>query len=169
MHTRPTTDRMKETLFNIIRDQMQDAKVLDLFGGSGSLGIEALSRGAKEAYFIDKDPGCVDIIRENLAHTGFEAAAKLFCTDFAVAIRKLHQKGLLFDVIFLDPPYDTGILRKVIQAMEAQNILAPQGLIVIERSHMEVVLTKKLQLLRDEKYGMSCLTFLAHRSGGFES
>ncbi|MBQ8928863.1 MAG: 16S rRNA (guanine(966)-N(2))-methyltransferase RsmD, partial [Oscillospiraceae bacterium] len=103
---RPTTDKVKESMFNIVQFHIQDAAVLDLFAGSGQLGIEALSRGAESVTFVDSARDSVKLVRENVRTAGFEDRAQIFQTD---AIGFLEHCGK-FDLIFLDPPYDTDLI-----------------------------------------------------------
>lgn len=129
--TRPTTDKIKESVFNILSSggEMR-GNVLDLFAGSGSLGIEALSRGADSAVFVDKNPEAVAVVRKNLALVG--ANARVYNTDWKVAVRKLE--GQKFDLIFLDPPYALAIETQLLAEIEAKDLLADDGVIVVEHS-----------------------------------
>ena len=103
INTRPTLDRVKESLFNIIQNQVEDAVVLDLFAGSGAIGIEFLSRGAEKVYFCDKSPKAVDMIKKNLDKTKLKDKATILNNDYIDCIDKI--KNIKFDIIFLDPPY----------------------------------------------------------------
>ena len=102
METRPTTARIKETLFNMLQNDLYGARFLDLFAGSGAIGIEALSRGAKEAVFVDKGDGQISCIRDNLKTTHLEERARVMSADVTEAIRKLDREGKAFDFIFMD-------------------------------------------------------------------
>lgn len=127
---RPTTDRIKETLFNILASRGGVyGDVLDLFAGSGALGIEALSRGAERAVFVDKDPDSVRLTKSNLRHVG--ADAEVYNTDYRVALKKLA--GRTFDFIFLDPPYHLHIEAELVETIDALSLLAANGTIIIER------------------------------------
>ena len=106
LNTRPTTDRIKETLFNIIQDDIYGCRFLDLFSGSGGIGIEALSRGAKEAFFVERHKTAAACIRENLEKTHLEKQAVLLCADVFEALRRLSAKEAAMDIIFMDPPYN---------------------------------------------------------------
>ena len=114
METRPTTDRIKETLFNMLQNDLYGARFLDLFAGSGAIGIEALSRGAKEAVFVDKGDGQISCIRDNLKTTHLEERARVMSADVTEAIRKLDREGKAFDFIFMDPPYRMDLPKKVL-------------------------------------------------------
>ena len=113
--TRPTTDRIKETLFNILQPELLECRFLDLFSGSGGIGIEALSRGASYAVFVEKNPKAAACIRENLAFTKLAEDGKLLNMDVLQALRSLEGKGV-FDIIFMDPPYNNELERQVLEA-----------------------------------------------------
>ena len=127
--TRPTADRVKQALFNIIQYEIV-GDVLDLFAGSGQLGIEALSRGAKSALFVDKRADAVKLVRENLALCHLEENAQVICGDSLAALGT--QSGR-FDIIFLDPPYEEKYLENAIKRISEIDILAEGGIIVSER------------------------------------
>ncbi len=132
MDTRPTTDRIKETLFNILAPTMPDCEFLDLFSGSGGIGIEALSRGAAHAYFVDNSRKAVQVIRENLIHTRLEDRADILAYDAVSAIRLLERSHGAFDVIFMDPPYRKNWEREILSALAQSRLADEQTLIVIE-------------------------------------
>ena len=129
--TRPTTDRVKETLFNILQPSLYGCRFLDLFAGSGAIGIEALSRGAKEAVFVDSGRDAQNCIKQNLAHTKLAPQGKLMECDVFTAIRKLSDKPT-FDVVFMDPPYDTDLIYRVLDAIKDTDIVDQDTLIVAE-------------------------------------
>lgn len=132
---RPTTDRIKETLFNILssKDCVGEISVLDLFGGSGALGIEALSRGAKKVVFIDKSVESIRLIKQNLSHVkADEKTYETFCVDYEFALKKLKDKE--FDLIFADPPYSAGLENSIIKKVADYGVLSKNGVLVIERS-----------------------------------
>lgn len=132
--TRPTTDRIKETLFNILHPHLAGADFLDLFSGSGAIGIEALSRGARYAAFVDNSRPALDCIRANLKSTGLEKDAEVLAMDALEAIRTLEIKGKVFDIIFMDPPYDCELEKKVLLALEHSNIIYCDTIIIVEAS-----------------------------------
>ena len=113
INTRPTLDRVKESLFNIIQNQVEDAVVLDLFAGSGAIGIEFLSRGAEKVYFCDKSPKAVDMIKKNLDKTKLKDKATILNNDYIDCIDKI--KNIKFDIIFLDPPYKENFSKQAIK------------------------------------------------------
>mgnify|MGYP000877321993 CR=1 FL=1 len=132
--TRPTTDRIKETLFNILNPHIPGSDFLDLFSGSGAIGIEALSRGARYAAFVENSRVALDCIRANLKTTGLEKDAEVFAMDALKALRMLEIKGKVFDLIFMDPPYDCNLEREVLLALNNSNIVYCDTIIVVEAS-----------------------------------
>lgn len=130
MATRPTADRVKEALFSIIQFDVPTSSVLDLFGGTGQLGIEALSRGAKSAVFVDAGEPACRLIRENLRRTRLEADAKVIRSDYMEYLKRCREK---FDIIFLDPPYAEVFLENALKCITEIDILQSGGIIVAER------------------------------------
>ena len=130
MATRPTTDRVKEALFSIIQFEVPTAKVLDLFGGTGQLGIEALSREAKSAVFVDEREDACRLIRENLKRTRMEENAKVIRSDYMAYLRRCKDK---FNIILLDPPYAEEFLENSLKMITEIDILETGGIIVTER------------------------------------
>lgn len=138
-NTRPTTDRIKETLFNILAPQMYQCRFLDLFAGSGQIGIEALSRGGEHAVFVEKSHQAVSCIRKNLHFTGLQDQAEIFEEDAAAACRRLDARcaadaSQAFDVIFMDPPYHKALEQELLTLLSQLSILKKDGLIVVEAS-----------------------------------
>lgn len=131
--TRPTTDRIKETLFNMIQPQLLDCVFLDLFSGSGGIGIEALSRGAKRAYFVEQNPKAMACIKENLNFTRLMDKAELLATDAIAALRRLEgQKPM--DIIFMDPPYNQELEQQVLEYLKDSTLADEDTTIIIEAS-----------------------------------
>ena len=130
MLTRPTTDRVKEALFSIINFDIPGAKVLDLFGGTGQLGIEALSRGAKSAVFVDAREDACKLIKENLKRTKMEQDGRVIRSDYADYLSRCREQ---FDIIFLDPPYAEVFLENALKRITEIDILQSNGIIVTER------------------------------------
>ena len=130
MLTRPTTDRVKEALFSIIQFEIPTARVLDLFGGTGQLGIEALSRGAKSAVFVDQREDACRLIRENLKRTRLEQDGKVVRSDYLDYLKRCKET---FDIIFLDPPYAEVFLENALKCITEIDILQSGGIIVAER------------------------------------
>ena len=162
MATRPTSDRVKEALFNIIQFEIPTARVLDLFGGTGQLGIEALSREAKYAVFVDEREDACRLIRENLKRTKMEGSARVIRSDYMAYLRTCRDK---FDIILLDPPYAEVFLENSLKMITEIDILQSGGIIVAERP-----LGKELpwefegfSRSRDYKYGKIILTLYRKR------
>ena len=151
MDTRPTTDKVKESLFNIIQFDIA-GDVLDLFAGTGQLGIEALSRGAKSALFVDKRADAVKLVRENLALCHLEENAQVICGDSLAALGT--QSGR-FDIIFLDPPYESGLLEQAMEKIAQFDILSPHGIMVAESPQNQTLpeLPAPYGLYREYRYG----------------
>ena len=134
MDTRPTQDRIKETLFNMIQNDLYGTAFLDLFAGSGGIGIEALSRGAKEAVFIDNGSRQVACIRENLKTTKLEDRAQVLNSDVISGLKMLERNGKRFDFIFMDPPYDHELEKQVMEALKESHLADPDTLFIVEAS-----------------------------------
>ena len=153
---RPTTDKTKESIFNIIQFEIEGRRALDLFAGTGQLGIEALSRGARSVVFVDQSAAALKVVRENLKTTGLADAAEVIQSD---ALSYLRNCGR-FDIIFLDPPYDTPLLEKSLRLIEEIDILNKGGIIVCE-SRAEKNLPEPeppYSRLREYKYGKIRIT-----------
>lgn len=135
MNTRPTTDRIKETLFNMINSELYDCRFLDLFSGSGGIGIEALSRGAEKAYFVENAANAMDCIKENLKKTGLEEAAVIMKTDAVTAVKTLNdRREEPFDFIFMDPPYNKQLEKEVLTELAKSCLVDEYTTIIIEAS-----------------------------------
>ena len=130
LDTRPTTDRVKEAIFNIIQFEIEGRRVLDLFGGSGQMAIEALSRGAAEAVIVDQSKDSVSIIRQNLTKTRLADRAEVICADYMEYLGRAKGK---FDIIFLDPPYREKFLENALKRISEIDILKSGGIILCER------------------------------------
>ena len=163
METRPTTDRVKESLFSILQFDIEGRKVLDLFAGTGQLGIECLSRGAVSAVFVDRRADAVKLIRENLKVTELADNARVVAGDSMEYLKSLREK---FDLIFLDPPYEAGLLEPAIAHIAKFDILAPHGIIVAEHPVEKSMpaLAEPYRLHKTYRYGKIALT-LYRRSG----
>lgn len=132
--TRPTTDRIKETLFNILQSEVPDARFLDLFSGSGGVGIEALSRGSKECVFVENGREAIRCIKTNLEHTKLADKAQVMAMDVMQALRRLEQLSRPFDIIFMDPPYRKEFEAKVIPFLLDSSLVKEGTLIIAETS-----------------------------------
>ena len=130
MDTRPTTDRIKETLFNMLQSRICDCRFLDLFSGSGGIGIEALSRGAKHAYFVENAKEAISCIQENLVFTKFTDRATLLKQDVLSALSMISEKEA--DIVFMDPPYELSIEESVFHALAEQKYITENTVIIVE-------------------------------------
>lgn len=164
--TRPTSGRLRETVFNILQNAIEGAQFLDLFAGSGAMGLEALSRGAKKTTFIDRDRNSVRAIEKNIESLQVEAQTKVICEDVLKILEFFHQTRQQFDLIFVDPPYAqinrssktnaVPLSQEVLLAIDRSKILAPRGILLIEE-------TKQVDL---ETLSLNHLTFKDKRSTG---
>ncbi len=160
--TRPTTDRIKESVFAIIQAYIPNSRVLDLFAGSGNMGLEALSRGAESCVFIDRDRTSIEVIKKNTSNLNFKTQAQVYQLDYRNALRKLHSRREIFDVIFVDPPYNKGIIQPVVAMIHEMDILDHNGIIVAEHSINETIDTNGLLLqVKDQReYGITMVSFI---------
>lgn len=130
LDTRPTTDRIKETLFNILQNDIPGSVVVDFFAGSGSIGIESLSRGAKKAYLVDNSRNAVNCIVNNVKHTHFEDKAVVLNEDFSTAVFHINEPHV--DIVFMDPPYDKGFERQLLTILKNASFVDEDTLFVVE-------------------------------------
>lgn len=161
-NTRPTTDRIKETLFNVLQQEIPGCRFLDLFSGSGGIGIEAISRGARHSVFVDNDRAACACIRENLHKTRFEDRSTLLSMEVMQALRSLDHKET-FDVIFMDPPYDKGLELKVLGYLAHSELLGEDALIIVEASldtELEPLLSCGFTLKKVKEYKTNQHIFL---------
>lgn len=162
--TRPTLDRVKESLFNIIQNKIEDAVILDLFAGSGAISIEFLSRGAKKAYLCDKSKKAVEMIKKNLEKTRLVEKATVYNSDYNECLKEIEN--VKFDIIFLDPPYKENFSVDAVQKINKMQLLREGGIIIIETDEPErdikqieqLSINYKMYDLR--KYGRASLIFL---------
>ena len=132
--TRPTSDQIKETLFNILQNEVPEACFLDLFAGRGGIGIEALSRGARYACFVDNSREAVKCIKDNLNHTKLADAATVYAQDWMSALARMESEHRVFDIIFMDPPYEQGTEAEVLRYLASSKLIHADTLIVVEAS-----------------------------------
>ena len=133
-NTRPTTDRIKETLFNMLQNDIEDCRFLDLFSGSGAIGIEALSRGAKEAVFVENNKEAINCIKDNLRFTKLGNSGIVMAYDVMSAISMLEGRNAKFDIVFMDPPYNKEIEKEVLDRLEQSEIIDSDTMIIVEAS-----------------------------------
>ena len=129
---RPTTDKIKETLFNMIQFDIAGSNFLDLFAGTGAIGIEALSRGANHACFVDNSPASIKVINENLEHTKLTDRAKVIKRDASFAIDELEREDRVYNIVFMDPPYDKKLYVPVFERLEESKIINNETIIILE-------------------------------------
>lgn len=159
---RPTADRVREALFNILGSKPVGATVLDLFCGSGALGVEAISRGARQAVFVDNNIAVLAMLRKNLARCGLDSGTRVVGCDIAADLTLAAKPGITFDLIFMDPPYRGGLVQPALSLLVQSALLAPAALVVVEHAPEEMIepLSIGLQLKDRRRYGRTCLTFL---------
>ena len=151
--TRPTSDRVKESLFSILGGRVVGRRVLDLFAGTGSLGLEALSRGSASAAFVDR--ATEHVLRENAEHTRLDEAVRILRGDVFSVLSRLAAEGAVFDLVFCDPPYHKGLWERTLTALDASPILSEGALVIVESGEDEKELPSltRLSLVREERYG----------------
>lgn len=161
MTTRPTTDKVRQSIFNILMHEIEDAEVLDLFAGSGAVGIEAVSRGAKSAVFVESIYKPVAVIKQNLK--SLELEAQVLNADYREACRILSANGRQFDLIFADPPYEKVTPQEVAETVLQYNLLRSKGLFIIEHKSGMSISSDSIVLLKKRKFGQTEVSFYAGR------
>ena len=152
--TRPTMDRVKESIFSTIQNEIKDSIVLDLFCGSGNLGIEAISNGCKLCYFIDNNTKAINIVNENINNFNIKDKSKVLNFDYKKSIKYFSERNIKFDVILADPPYDYHIIEKILTLIDKYDILNDNGIVVVEFEKEKLDDSYgKLNLIKDKKYG----------------
>ena len=157
--TRPTSEKLRQAVFNILQHQIEESQFLDLFAGSGAMGIEALSRGASHATFIEKHPAVLRCLRHNLANLNLLSRSTILATDALVALKKLAKKKVVFDLIYIDPPYKEETLQQeILFFLDASALLHSNGLIFVEvASNTTLPELECLTLEKKRKVGSSHL------------
>ena len=163
MNTRPTTDRVKENVFNLLQDHVRGARALDLFAGTGQLGIEALSRGAQSCDFVERDRAAYAVAEKNIRAARVADRAALHRAEAADFVAR--AAGRKFDLIFLDPPYGGKILENILLQIETFDILSTNGIIICE-SAVEDRFAHGFALVRERRYGATLITVLQRQDGG---
>jgi 16S rRNA (guanine(966)-N(2))-methyltransferase RsmD len=163
METRPTTDRVKEGLFNAIQFDIEGRRVLDLFAGTGQLGIECLSRGAESCVFVDQRRDAVAVIRQNLKTTGLERQARVIQGD---SLRALSSQRQQFHLIFLDPPYDTQLLETALKTIADIDILSENGIIICESPAEKELPELEAPYRKDKSYRYGKIKVTLYRKDG---
>ncbi|MDD6762050.1 MAG: 16S rRNA (guanine(966)-N(2))-methyltransferase RsmD [Clostridiales bacterium] len=161
---RPTTDRVKESIFNLIQDYISGAEVLDMFAGSGALSFEALSRGASYAVLLDNDSRSVELIKRNASELRFDSGCTVIqnsCFDY------VKRCGRKFDIIFLDPPYNKGYIEPVLASIVENDVLSDDGIIVLESDNTDFRSDiEGLDIYRQKKYGRTFITIYKKMQSG---
>ena len=152
--TRPTMDRVKESLFGMIQDNIKDSIVLDLFAGSGQLGIEAISNGAKLCYFTDNNNEVIKVLNKNITNLKIQNNAKVILTDWKKFLNECANSKLKFDIIFVDPPYDYDVYEKILEKVSTLDLLNEDGLIILEHHNLKFKDSyNDLKLYKEKRYG----------------
>lgn len=161
MGTRPTLDRVKENIFNIIQFRVYGTKVIDVFAGTGSLGLEAVSRGAKECYLVDKGEKSFGLLKQNVKNLNFEDKCTCLNMDSYEVLKMMASKGVSFDLIFIDPPYSKEMIPPAMQIINDNNLLNKDGFIVSKIDSGEEIFegTDNIKLTNHRKYGNTTVCF----------
>ena len=157
---RPTSEYLREALFDILGSSIRDANFLDLYAGSGAVGIEALSRGAAEVVFLEQDPTCLQVLRENVEMTGLRNR-RVVAGDVLRALPRLIRQGGKFDIIFVDPPYGTDLAMRTLDVLARGDLLRPSGLVIVEHFTKEPLPERigHLCRTREKLHGQTVLSF----------
>jgi 16S rRNA (guanine966-N2)-methyltransferase len=168
---RPTSDRVKESIFDILRDDLEGKVVLDLFAGTGNLGIEALSRGARRAIFVEKGRQALRLIQRNLTQVGLEERSEIFPKDVSRAIGILKQRGECFDLIMMDPPYERGLIQNTLMKLNYNPIYHSDSILVIEHNRREPLphVLDGWNLVRQRRIGDTMISILTPQKGNHKT
>ena len=160
LDTRPTSDRVKENIFNMLAPDLPGCSFLDLFSGTGGIGIEALSRGAEFVAFVDNSPKAIDTINYNLRSAKLSDGAMVLCMDFRLALERLSQRKYLFDVIFLDPPYHTTFVDEALESIINSGLLQNNGYVVAEVERGARFNASGFEIYKSRNYGTTTIVFV---------
>ncbi|MBQ9658136.1 MAG: 16S rRNA (guanine(966)-N(2))-methyltransferase RsmD [Clostridia bacterium] len=167
--TRPTLDRVKESIFNIIQNELEDVTFLDLFSGSGAIGLEALSRGAKRAILCDESKDAIKIIKLNAEKTHLTNKTEILNCDFKICLNKINEK---VDIIFLDPPYKTNYIYEALEIIQKKEIANEETLIILETEDKERIKNQiqnlQFEIIDERKYGIANILFLKRKNLNLE-
>lgn len=174
LDTRPILDRVKTALFDILAPDIVDARFLDLFAGTGQIGIEALSRGAASATFVELSPEIVKLVRENLALTRLEANAEVIRADAFAFLRNAHAQRRQYDIVYVAPPQYKQMAAQALERLDRAPLTAPGGLVIIqihprERVDFDPLTLSRLRLYDERTYGSTLLMFYEHVEGAGDS
>lgn len=162
--TRPTSNKVREAMFNVLGDRVSGARVLDLFAGSGAPAIDALSRGAEYAVMVEKDSAAVGAIRLNLERAGLAESARVVRSDFRAALARFCREGEMFDIVFVDPPYEGNLLDATAAALAKRRVITNDSVIIVE--HFKKTAPPDsisgLPLHQTRNYGQTSLSYFLH-------
>lgn len=150
--TRPTMDRVKESVFGSIQDYVKDSVVLDLFAGSGNLGIEAISNGSKYCYFIDNNKICIKCIKDNINNFNINNKCNVMLSDYNRALKYYRDNNIKFDIIFIDPPYKYNIINDTVDKIINYDLLSDRGILVLEYQSDILNINDNLSVIKNKKY-----------------
>lgn len=157
---RPALDKVKQAVFNILGD-ITGCRILDLFAGTGSIGIEALSQGASHAVFVDDGPESLKIVRKNLEICRFEGRATVLKMKIPEELDRIKKKEAGFDLVFVDPPYDRNLVNPTLQKLFSSGLLSPQGWVIVEHSPRELIQENQAWMIKSRReYGQTLISFL---------
>lgn len=162
--TRPTMDRVKESLFSMIQNYIPNALVLDLFSGSGNLGIEAISNGSKHAYLVDNNKKCIEVIKKNSENMQINDTVSIINNDYKKALANFKEQKIKFDVVFLDPPYKNKDIPNIIEYLLNQELISKTAIIVCEITDLNLIKKfEKLEIIKNKKYGDKYIIIYKHK------
>lgn len=167
LDTRPTSERTKEAVFSMLQFQIADSVVLDLFAGSGQMGLEALSRGARRAYLVDRSKSAVQIIKKNVEKCRFSDGACVACED-SVSFLKKHISNEKFDIVFLDPPYATSLIDEALKILRERELIDENSHIVCESDRFDILgieNSEKYDIIKTMKHGIAHISVLKLKGG----
>lgn len=150
--TRPTMDRVKESVFGSIQDYVRNSVVLDLFAGSGNLGIESISNGSKYCYFVDNNKICIKCIKDNISNFDISDKCNVMFCDYNKALKYYRDNNIKFDIIFVDPPYKYNIINDIVDTIISYDLLNNNGILVLEYQSDILNLNNKLKVIKNKKY-----------------
>lgn len=160
LNTRPTAERTKEAVFSKLQFDLEGREFLDLFAGSGQMGLEALSRGAAHAVLCDREREAVDVITKNAEKTRLKERCTILCADHAEALRRMAMMDKKFDIVFLDPPYASSLIADSLTRLCEQKLLKPGAIVVCESSSPDLEIPAALDVVKQNKYGIAYITIL---------
>lgn len=164
--TRPTADRVKEATFNVIQDHIVDANVLDVFAGTGAIGIEALSRGARSCLFIEQNPAAIKVLRKNISKARFEDLSEIRVGESLSVLKGLSNREK-FDIIYLDPPYAAGLYERALTLIANKHMLSENGIIIVEaaKNTLFSCIDKVFLTYKTKTYGDTSVTYFTQKHG----